>query len=115
MTLTLPDTISWQEKYDPAMVLTDQTQADAYFEACVEHHLRLLPERSREEAERIERQNLGYWAAYYGDETRYRVERLYACAHPYFGAIAQKGAPTMEEAFAAGVRLGKRLRAEAAE
>ena len=76
------------EKYDPAMKITDQAAADEYFEACVEQTMRHGYPRA--EAERIERTNLAYYAGYYDDETRERVERLFRCVHPVFGAISQE-------------------------
>ncbi|TXH09637.1 MAG: hypothetical protein E6R03_16465 [Hyphomicrobiaceae bacterium] len=48
---------------------------------------------------------LGF-AGYYDSETRERVERLFKCEHPIFGAIATKGQPTAELAFALGVIRG---------
>lgn len=87
------------------MAMTDQATADAYFEECVRHTMRHGP--SREEAESIERQNLGYFAGYYDQETRERVERLFKCAHPVFGAITTNGAPTPREALAAGMVAAK--------
>jgi len=97
--------ITWEEKYDPAMAITDQAEADAYFEACVQHTMAVG--KSRAEAESLERGNLGYWAGYYDAETRERVERLFRCAHPVFGAIAERGVPTAEAAFAAGMELAR--------
>lgn len=94
------------EKYDPAMKITDPAEAARYFGECVENTMG--HGHSWEEAARIERQNLGYYAGYYNNETRERVERLFGCAHPIFGAIAEDGPPTAEEALAAG-----RLAAEA--
>ena len=91
------------EKYGPAMEITEQVEADAYFEECVEHAQGFPEVASRAEAEQVERANLGYYAGYYSEETRVRVERLFRCAHPIFGAIATTGAPTAEEAFAAGL------------
>ncbi len=90
-------------KYSPAMEMADQAEADAYFEECVTHTMGFG--KSREEAEGIERGNLGYYAGYYSKETRLRVERLFGCAHPVFGAIAERGPPTSEEAIAAGRRM----------
>ena len=84
------------EKYRPAMEITDQVEADAYFEMCVEHTMRLG--KSRQEAEKIERSNLGYYAGYYDHETMARVNRLFHTQHPIFG----KTIPTAEEAFEAG-------------
>jgi hypothetical protein len=87
------------EKYGPAMEMTTQEEADAYFEKCVQHTMSFG--RTREEAESVERANVGYYAGYYSDETRRRVERLFNCAHPVFGK-AEGGAPTAEQAFEAG-------------
>jgi len=103
--MSLADKITIGEKYDPAMQISTQAEADAYFELCVEHTMRLRP-CERAEAESIERQNLGYYAGYCSNGTRERVERLFKCEHPIFGAIATKGAPTPEEAFEAGFKRG---------
>lgn len=95
------------EKYVPAMSITDQAKADEYFAACVEHNM-ALGENDQVKAEQIERANLGYFAGYYDQETRARVERLFKCAHPVFGSIAENGPPTQEQAFKAGVDMGMR-------
>jgi hypothetical protein len=100
----LPAEITIGEKYSPAMEIQTQEEADAYFEKCVVHAMRFG--RLRAEAEQLERRNLGYYAGYYGEETRERVERLFKCAHPIFGKIAEHGAPSDEEAFDRGVRGG---------
>lgn len=78
------DRVSIGEKYGYAVTITDAAQAAEYFEACVKHNLS-FGETTRAEAERIERANVGYYAGYYGNETRQRVERLFNCAHPIFG------------------------------
>lgn len=93
--------ITIHEKYDPAMSITDQAEADAYFEECVKHCMSFGT--GRNEAEAIERANIGYYAGYRSAATRARVEALFHCTHPIFGAIAERGSPTAEEAFAAGV------------
>ena len=102
----MPEGITIGDKYDPAMKITKQAGADAYFERCVQHTMSFG--RSRGEAEIIERSNLGYYAGYGSDETRKRVERLFRCSHPIFGSIAKVGAPTPEEALQEGMRLGER-------
>ena len=94
--------ITYGDKYGPAMEITDQKLADQYFEKCVKHTMSFG--NNREQAEDIERQNLGYQAGYYDHETRLRVERLFSCKHPVFGS-AEDGKPTPEEAF----KLGKKL------
>lgn len=83
--MKLPDGITIGDKYAPAMEIIDQVEADAYFEACVEHMMRFG--KSRVDAEAIERMNLAYYAGYYDNATRERVERLFRCAHPIFGAL----------------------------
>lgn len=97
--------ITIRDKYEPAMKITDQAEADAYFEVCVEHNMS-FGEHTREEGEKVERINLGYYAGYYNHETRLRVERLFHCAHPMFGKAAA-GTPTPEEAFEMGHRQAK--------
>jgi hypothetical protein len=107
----MPMAITIGDKYRPAMEITEQAEADAYFERCVEHTVWHLindgkaanGDDARPEAERIERINLGYFAGYYDSSTRARVERLFRCAHPVFGAIATAGAPTPDQALMAGV------------
>ena len=96
--------ITMGQKYGPAMEITTQAEADAYFEECVQHTMGYGQER--EEAKSIERSNLGYYAGYYDAETRERVERLFRCARPVFGAIAEKGEPSLEEAFEMGKAMG---------
>jgi len=93
------------EKYGPAMKIITQEEAGKYFEQLVEHTMSFG--HCREEAEGIEKQNLGYYAGYYNDAIRERVERLFSCKHPVFGAI-KDGAPTPEEAFQAGLEFGEK-------
>lgn len=97
--------ITTGEKYFPAMAITTQDDADAYFEKLVEHtmsHGRLRPE-----AEQLERRNLGYFAGYYGPDTRERVERLFKTEHPIFGSIAKNGPPDPAEVLARGILAGQ--------
>lgn len=104
--------ITYAEKYDPAMQITDQAAADAYFEECVAHTMSFG--KTREQAEAIERGNLGYWAGYFTHATRERVERLFKCAHPIFGKIAEEGPPSPEAAYEAGLRIAAKSRDAAA-
>jgi len=102
-----------REVYGPAMGITTQEDADAYFQIIVEHGMKLDPELSREKVESNLRSNLGYFAGYYTPETRERVECLFKCKHPVFGSIKENGAPTPEEAFRLGVELGRQHSSEA--
>jgi hypothetical protein len=101
--MILPDKITTGEKYGPAMKITDPLEAREYFGVCVEHMMR--HGHSRDEAEKIELANLGYYAGYYDDETRTRVEQLFGAFHPVFGVSR----PTPREAFDAGLKRGREL------
>ena len=105
----LPEKISIGDLYGPAMGMMEQAEADSYFELLVERNMTFWA-KPREEAEKIERDNLGYFAGYYSEETRERIEKLFRCAHPFFGAIAEKGPPTPEEAFNMGMDMAKKSR-----
>lgn len=76
------------EKYSPAMEIKTQEEADAYFEKCVQQQMSYGG--TREEAEKTEKANLGYYAGYYDTKTRLRVEKLFNCAHPIFGKAKRK-------------------------
>lgn len=102
-----PSNVTIGDKYDPAMAIKDQAEADAYFERCVTHTMR-YGKCTRQTAEEIERANLGYYAGYGDSNTRERVERLFHCEHPVFGKIAEHGRPSPEAAILAGVMMAKR-------
>lgn len=99
-TMKLPSKITVGDKYNPAMEMVEQAEADEYFEVCVAHSMG--HGKTREEAETLERSNLGYYAGYFGGDTQERVQRLFKCLHPIFGSITKKGQPTPEEALTAG-------------
>jgi hypothetical protein len=101
MMITFSKEATIGEMYGPAMEITDQKEADEYFEACVIHCM--LFNRSKEEAEKIQRINLGYYAGHYDSETMARVNRLFKTAHPIFGDTI----PTPEEALDAGRKLAQ--------
>lgn len=82
------DFLTIHEKYGPAMEITDPNEAAAYFEKCVEHNMR-TSDHTREEAEGMERHNLGYVSGYYSRETQERVEALFSAVHPVFGSVKE--------------------------
>lgn len=94
------------EKYTPAMKISDPKKAQEYFEACVRHTMTFG--KTRQDAEQIEKINLGYYAGYYDTETRIRVEKLFACSHPIFGSVLEKGIPTPEQAFKEGKKMASK-------
>ena len=93
----LPENLTIGEMYGPAMKMTEQAEADEYFELLVQWAMK-FHNGNREKAEAQEKANLGYFAGYCDSETRERVERLFCCSHPIFGPVS-KGTPTPKEAF----------------
>lgn len=104
--------LTYDETLDPAMHITDQADADQYkknYIAFIQKHLdKEEPRTDDMTAEQIANSNLGYYAGY--GYNRERVEKLFKCAHPIFGAIDENGEPTVEQAFTAGIELGKKMR-----
>ena len=92
------------QRYAIAMTITDQEEADEFLDKLVTFHMQHTT-RSRISAEEIERSNLAYYAGYFDEKTRIRVEQLFNCVHPVLGA-AKNGSPTPEECFKLGMRLG---------
>lgn len=104
----MDENITIGDKYGPAMKITDPEEAKEYFEACVLHTMSFG--KSREEAEQIERSNIGYYAGYYDSEIASRVYELFNCKHPIFGDV--KNWPTPEEAFEMGKKYAEELKDE---
>lgn len=101
--------LTYGECLGPAMKITDPEDARQYFDEYVkfiEVAMRKEPRNDEKTAADIARINLGYYAGYYDEKTRECVERLFMCAHPIFGSISKNGAPTADEAFAAGLKAG---------
>lgn len=84
MTADFDANTTFGQLYDPAMEITNQADADAWFERCVAHVMAVRP-CDREQAEYVVRFNIGYWTGYYDYETAVRVERLFRAVHPIFG------------------------------
>jgi hypothetical protein len=105
-----PPKVTNGDKYGPAMEITEQAEADAWFERCVKHSMHCVPSLSRGEAEKMERENLGYYAGYCSTEVRARVERLFRCAHPFFGTIERNGPPDPQTAMNIGMAIGHALK-----
>lgn len=75
--------ITNKEKYGKAVEILNEEEAKQYFEECVAHYMENTGS-SREEAENVERENIGYYAGYYGTEEMARVKKLYSAKHPVF-------------------------------
>lgn len=82
----------------PVMNITEQADADEYFTALVKLYMEGSPLISRETAEAMVRENIGYWTGYGDHETAKRIFKLFKCSHPIFG----QSFPTAEVVFEAG-------------
>jgi hypothetical protein len=105
-------------KFDPkdclktAMDIKDKEDADQYlveYISYIQSEIDKCPERIHDNAEKIAKSNLGYFAGYYSNETRERVEKLFCCAHPIFGSVKENGIPTNEQAFEMGKVYGTKI------
>lgn len=102
------DVLTYRECLAPAMAITDQADADQYLADYIAFQTAHMDEASgKYTPEQICKINLGYYAGYYNEETRERVERLFRCSHPIFGSIAQNGSPSPETAFRKGFEIAQ--------
>lgn len=72
----LPDNASDTEKYQPAMEIDNQEDADAYLAVLTKHTARKLG-CAWCDAERMERSNLGWYAQYKDRDTFERIRNLF--------------------------------------
>ena len=99
-------TLTYDECLSPAMGITDAEDAKQYLAAYIKFQEANMQEASgKHTAEEICKINLGYWAGYYNEETRERVEKLFNCSHPVFGSIKLNGYPSAEKAFSMGQQM----------
>ena len=100
------ETLTYGECLGPAMEITDPEDAQQYLKDYISFIERYIDKKAepntRMIAEEVAKSNLGYYAGYYDNETRMRVEKLFMCNHPIFGSIEKNGAPTAEDAFEMG-------------
>lgn len=109
MTLFNPDNkqeLTYGESLGPAMDITEQADADQYFEKLVQYYARTYT-RTDMSKEEIARYNLGYYAGYYSIEVMKRVEKLFLAPHPILGSASTILTP--EQIIARGIELGKNL------
>jgi hypothetical protein len=100
------ESLTYGECLDPAMKITDSEDAIQYKKAYmmfIEKSLKDGQSESGLTAEQIANVNLGYYAGYYSDEVRKRVEKLFMCSHPIFGSIKENGIPTAKESYECGI------------
>jgi hypothetical protein len=88
----------------PAMEITKQEVADEYLRDYISYIVK-NSDVSIEKATDIAKENLAYWAGYYSDDVRRRVERLFNSKHPIFGSIEENGSPSAIDAFNMGKNM----------
>lgn len=93
------------EIFDIALNLakTDKQKAIQFFNAYVDW-VRDTNGSSREEAEKIVKDNLGYFSGYYNKEVSDIIYSTYSCEHPIFGKNPFGISP--EDAYRAGLKAG---------
>lgn len=82
--------LSARESLGPAMQITDKDDADQYLKSYINYLQGFLDKTPRDDgmtAEQIAKKNIGYFAGYYDEKTRIRVESLFDCEHPIFGKV----------------------------
>ena len=71
--------LTYGESLSSAMRITDQEIADEYLKDYVKYIMKNMDEPNYEEALNIAKSNIGYFAGYYDNKTRERVEDLFKC------------------------------------
>ena len=107
------DVLTYEECLGPAMKITNKKDAEQYladYIKFIEKIQELEPDVEQDSAESIAKSNLGYYAGYYSNEVRERVEKLFCCAHPVFGSIKENGIPTPQEAFDMGKNMNNHVK-----
>ena len=99
------ESMTYSDLYGPLSEIRTKQQADEYFEFLVSWRTKEFS-MPRDEAERIERNNVGYWTGYLDEATARRVMELFQVEHPFFGTEF----PSLDEAFEIGVRAGTAAR-----
>lgn len=73
--------LTYGECLHPAMEITDESDAQQYLADYIAY-IKTSPCKDGMAGEQIASANLGYFAGYFDNETRERVERLFKCSHP---------------------------------
>ena len=77
--------------YEKAMQVEGEIDARSIYLQLLNKEMKILPLKL--EADRIVRKNLGYFAAFYDQSTRERVEKLFRCVHPFLGSCEKHWEP----------------------
>ena len=103
--------LSFHEIFEQALKITSKEDARQYITAYSKWiHSKYHDRTPKKEPIEIAKESFGYWAGYYSNDVRRKVEDLFECEHPYFGSIAKNGPPTAEQAFKLGMEIGERMK-----
>ena len=97
---------TYGEQFTEALACKTKEEASAYLEEEILCTMNMSG-RTHDEAKEMVLSNLGYMAGYYDHETAQKINRLFGAVHPVFGSAHYH--KTLEEAFEAGIRHGKKL------
>lgn len=89
----------------PAMTIQDQEEADQYLKDYAFDIYVSDKNISKSQSEKIAKDNLGYFAGSYNDETRERVERLFDTKHPILGTLEESKNLTPSQIFNLGLNV----------
>jgi hypothetical protein len=93
------------DQFEEALKCSTKEEAEAWLSAEVQLFVE-SPDSSVDdpvEAERIIKENLGYFAGYYGDKEAEHIFEMFGVVHPIFGTATYNKDVTPAEAFQAGV------------
>ena len=91
--------LTYEEALEPAMHITSKNDAQQYLADYIKYLEKFKNGMdSGDTPEIVAKANLGYFAGYFSDKVRKRVEKLFSCSHPIFG----NEIPTNEEALECG-------------
>ena len=104
------EVLTYEDCLGPAMKITNKKDAEQYIAEYIKYIEKYQKYADEKDAEIIAKSNLGYYAGYYSNEVRERVEKLFCCAHPVFGSIKENGIPTPQEAFDMGKNMNNHVK-----
>lgn len=85
-----------------AMNIESKRKARAFLRFLVQNEMKKDPSFGREFHEKKIKDRIGYFAGYYGIETRKKIEDFYDTEHPIFGKVNELEGPTVEESMTCG-------------
>lgn len=94
------------EIFDEALHIIELDDPLLFTEFIDDYGTYLESQHAEEDGRHLARQNLGYMAGYYDQETARKVYAAFECEHPIFGTEF----PTPEEAFEKGKEWGEAIK-----